>query len=203
MQVFFFGFSLSVIINLTLAYYYRHDPILKSAPRWVKIPTWLRYLAVGGLLTGLAGVNPNITNIPRLILFALLTLPAITDLETRYLPPDTYTYSAVLVSLATHAYLAGFDGFTAALLAEILCFVVATLSVVMLRATDPGDIKVMMQFGAASGSLDVVVTALLCQSLLLLIGALGYWLYRRRWPRSLPLASLLWAGLGLAWGIGL
>jgi len=201
-SLFCISLILSAGINQTANYYYWHDPILRSAPRLVKVPTWLRYVGVAGLMILFAYLDPTTITIPRLILFALFTLPALTDFETRYLPPDTYTYSAVLSSLALQTCVNGIDGLTQALLAETLCFVLATLSVITLRATDPGDIKVMMQFGAACGTLNTVFWALLSQSLLLLVLALGYWLFRRRWLRALPLATLLWAGLGLAWGLG-
>lgn len=93
--------------------------------------------------------------------FALFTTSAATDLETKYLPPDAFTYGSVVIGLAVCFSTGGWVGLRHGLIAQAACFALWTLGVAFFRLCDAGDIKLAMQFGAVCGSLPNVGLALM------------------------------------------
>jgi hypothetical protein len=83
-----------------------------------------------------------------LIALVLFAISALMDLETRAIPPDAYTYTAMAICSLTSYTHAGLDGMLHALVAQALCY---GLTVVAIRYTgmmSGGDIKLAMHFGA-------------------------------------------------------
>jgi hypothetical protein len=120
--------------------------------------------AVCSLGFGLLGCfNPSVL---PLIAFTLFSVTAATDLETRRIPPDWFTYGSVLVLSALAWMAGGVPGLRDVIVAQTLCFVGMVLAVVLARAASPGDIKVLMQYGATCGSLPVVMAGLLVETFL-------------------------------------
>jgi len=91
------------------------------------------------------------------LLFALFSISAATDFETKTLPPDAFLFSAVIVGVIVHGSLNQGPSLQQAILAQAFCFAVVTLGVALFNICDSGDIKLAMQFGAASGSLPHVL----------------------------------------------
>jgi hypothetical protein len=113
---------------------------------------------------GLLGlVNPSVV---ALIALALFSVTAATDFETRRIPPDWFTYGSVVVLCGLGFAVGGLSGFRDVVVAQALCFAVMVLAVVLARAASPGDIKVLMQYGAACGSLPAVIVGLIAETLL-------------------------------------
>lgn len=88
------------------------------------------------------------------LLFALFSISAATDLETKMLPPDGFLFSAVIVGVIAHGLSNQGPSLQQAILAQAFCFAVVTLGVALFNVCDSGDIKLALQFGAASGSLQ-------------------------------------------------
>jgi hypothetical protein len=101
-----------------------------------------------------------------LIALALFSVTAATDFETHRIPPDWFTYGAVILLSALGFVPGGLLGFRDVVVAQALCFVAMVLSVVLAHAASPGDIKVLMQYGASCGSLPAVVVGLIAETAL-------------------------------------
>lgn len=131
---------------------------------------------------------------------ALFSVTAATDLESRRIPPDAFTYCAVALACALDWASGGAFGLRDVIVAQALCFAAMVLAVMFFNAADAGDVKVLMHFGAACGSLTVVgagivvETALRVLVLLVALGLRGRPALRLR----LPHAPFAWAGLVLA-----
>jgi hypothetical protein len=97
---------------------------------------------------------------------ALFSVTAATDFETHRIPPDWFTYGAVILLSALGFVPGGLLGFRDVVVAQALCFVAMVLSVVLAHAASPGDIKVLMQYGASCGSLPAVVVGLIAETAL-------------------------------------
>lgn len=159
--------------------------------RTFRIARWSVSSLVLALLSGFG------LTAPVLIAIALFTVTAATDFECRTLPPDWFIYGAVVAGVLAHGLSGGLDGLATAAATQAMCFALTTISVLVLRNTDPGDIKAMMQFGAACGSLSVMLVTVLGQAAVSAAVVSVAWLFTRRIPRHLPLATLMWAGLVL------
>lgn len=105
--------------------------------------------------------NPSVF---ALIALAFFSVTAATDFETHRIPPDWFTYGAVIVLSALAFVAGGLPGFRDVVVAQALCFVIMVLAVVLVRAASPGDIKVLMQYGASCGSLPAVMVGLLAET---------------------------------------
>ena len=88
-----------------------------------------------------------------IVVFALFSVTAATDFETRLLPADVFIYGCVVASLFMGYLSRGVLGFRDVLVTQAICFGITTLSVAIFGFMDSGDIKMAMQFGAACGSL--------------------------------------------------
>lgn len=133
--------------------------------------------------------------VPRLVAAGLMTVTAATDFECRILPPDAFVYGAAAAGCAATLAAGGAPGLVDAVATQAVCFALTTLSVLLFRATDPGDIKAMMQFGAACGSMPSLAQAVLAQAAVSAVAVLALRVRTGRWPARLPLATLAWAGL--------
>lgn len=163
----------------------------------------LRWLMMSAGLLALAVVHVPVN---RMLAFALFSVTAATDFETRLLPPDTYTYGSVIVGIAL-ASVSGPLGFRDAVVAQALCFAVVTLSVAFFGGIDSGDIKMAMQFGAVGGSLWVVGISVLMMAVVAAAIPASIFILRclQRQPLRLaaaevahlsaPLAAIAWVGL--------
>ncbi len=173
---------------------------LTPKQRTLRILRWLM-LSVG--LLALAAMH---VSVHHTLAFALFSVTAATDFETRLLPPDRYTYGCVIVGIAL-ASVSGTLGFRDAVVAEAICFAVVTLSVAFFDGIDSGDIKMAMQFGAACGSLSVVGISVLMMAVVAALIPASIFILRclQRQPLRLaaaevahlsaPLAAIAWVGL--------
>lgn len=91
--------------------------------------------------------------------FALFSISASTDFETKMLPPDWFIFGSVIFGITTYGLADGWFGVQRAILAQAFCFGMVTLGVAFFNVCDSGDIKLAMQFGAACGSLTHVLQA--------------------------------------------
>jgi hypothetical protein len=103
------------------------------------------------ILVGATGVSPI-----RLLLVALFGVSASTDLETCYLPPDWFVYGATVAGCVGGYALGGVSGLRDAVVAQAVCFTVMMYGILLAGVADSGDIKLLMQYGAACGALPVV-----------------------------------------------
>lgn len=135
--------------------------------RSLRIMRWIVCMAGFGLV-GLFNPSPI-----ALLALALFTVTAATDLETRHIPPDWFTYGSV-VALCLVAFVSeGLSALRDVVVAQALCFVAMVLAVVLARAASAGDIKVLMHYGASCGSLPAVMIGLIAETTLRL-GLLVY-----------------------------
>jgi hypothetical protein len=215
MLVFALGLSLSanvgaeVLLAMEMRRPYRsldhHQRILRVA-RWVAC-------SMGFLLLGCFNASVIV-----LIAFALFSVTAATDLETCRIPPDGFTYGSVLILIALAFVAGGLPKLRDVVVAQAMCFLVMVLAVTFARAASPGDIKVLMQYGATCGSLPVVMAGLLAETVLrlgLLVCIVGHALWVKNNRRGaitrglhmrLPHAPVAWMGVlaaliaqGLGW----
>jgi hypothetical protein len=167
----------------------------------LRLTRWVA-CSIGFLLVGCFNASVTV-----LIAFALFSVTAATDLETHRIPPDGFTYGSVLL-LITLAFVAGgLPKLRDVVVAQAMCFVVMVLAVVFARAASPGDIKVLMQYGATCGSLSVVMAGLITETVLrlgLLICILGRAMRMKSDRRGaitrglhmrLPHAPVAWVGV--------
>lgn len=108
-------------------------------------------------------VNPSSV---ALIALALFSVTAATDFETHRIPPDWFTYGSVLVLCGLGFAVGGLSGFRDVVVAQAVCFAAMVLAVVLARAASPGDIKVLMQYGASCGSLPAVMVGFIVETVL-------------------------------------
>jgi hypothetical protein len=115
-----------------------------------RIVRWV-VCVVGFLLVGL--FHPSV---PRLLLLEMFSVSASTDFETSFLPPDWFVYGSTLAGLAVGFFDGGVAGLRDAVVAQAVCFAMMVFAVLLANAADSGDIKLLMQYGAACGSLSAV-----------------------------------------------
>jgi hypothetical protein len=120
---------------------------LTTARKRLRVLRWIAGLC-GLVIVGLFDPPPA-----RLAVLALFSVSAATDLETQYLPPDWFVYGAVAAGIAGGFAVNGLAGLRDAAVAQAVCFVVMTAGVLFAGIADSGDIKLLMQYGAACGSL--------------------------------------------------
>jgi hypothetical protein len=133
---------------------------LDRSQRRLRVLRWVICITGFGLL---GFFNPSVV---ALIALASFSVTAATDFETRRIPPDWFTYGSVLVLCGLGFAVGGLSGFRDVVVAQALCFVAMVLAVVLARAASPGDIKVLMQYGASCGSLPVVMVGFIAETLL-------------------------------------
>lgn len=131
------------------------QPFARLSPsrQRIRLLRWV-LSSIGCLALGLEQVSTQ-----QQALFALFSVSAATDLETKVLPPDWFLFGSVMICLATYGWANGWLGLQRAILAQAFCFGVVTLGVALFNVCDSGDIKLAMQFGAACGSLTHVLQA--------------------------------------------
>ena len=183
------GLLSNVAADLILAWRYRSSFSLDSATRKrVRMLRWV--IAIAGLCLGhVFGLAPL-----QLVVLSLLSVTAGTDFEHLRLPPGAFLYAATVAGVCAAYWLYGLPGLQHALLAQAVWFALMTLSVMLLRRTAGGDIKVMMQYGAACGSLSISLIGMLLASAIMIPISLIYWLHHRRPIPRTPLAPLVWLG---------
>jgi hypothetical protein len=187
------GVIANVVADLVLATRYRNSFALNSSTQTIKRAVrWVAAIA-GLCVTQTYGLAPE-----QIILVGLLTVTAATDFEHLRLPPSWFLYAATIAGVVI-AYVAhGLIGLHHAILAQAIWFALMTLSVMLLRRTAGGDIKVVMQYGSACSSLPVSILGMLIASSVMFPISLIYWLkFRRSIPRT-PLAPLTWLGAIIA-----
>lgn len=193
------GLGMGLAANLAAEAFLAHDAHMRlpfasldRRQRAARLARW------GVLCVALAMLAWLGTPLHTLVLIALLGITAATDAECRVLPPDAFVYGAAAAGVLAHGFASGLPALADAAIAQAMCFSLTTLSVLLFRNTDPGDIKAMMQFGAACGSLPAVFSAVMGQALVAAVLVAFAFVIARRVPRQLPLATLAWAGLVLA-----
>jgi hypothetical protein len=183
------GLLANLAVDLILARRYRSSFALDTpARKTVRILRWI--IAIFGLClahaVGLASL--------QILVIGLLTVTAGTDVEHLRLPPSPFIYAATLAGVLTAYWVNGVAGLQHAIVAQAVWFALMTLSVMLLRRTAGGDIKVVMQYGAACGSLSISFIGMLLASSVMIPFSLIYWLrHHRPIPRT-PLAPLVWLG---------
>jgi hypothetical protein len=183
----------SLLANLTadriLATRYRISFTLDTTDR--RVVRALRWLltTLGLVAATLAGLS-----LWQLVVLGLLAVSAGTDLEHLRLPPSAYIYTATVIGVVAAFLQTGWDGAREAIVAQTVWFALMTLTVMLLRRTAGGDIKLMMQYGAACGNLPLSLIGMIIASGVMIPISLIYWLrFRRAIPRT-PLAPLAWLG---------
>ena len=126
---------------------------LSPAHQRIRVLRWV-LSSIGCLVLGLWQVS-----IQQQVLFAMFSISAATDLETKLLPPDWFLFGPIFICFATYGWVNGWPGLQRAILAQAFCFGAVTLGVAFFNVCDSGDIKLAMQFGAACGSLTHVLQA--------------------------------------------
>lgn len=164
----------------------------------------MRWIACAAGFVLVSFFNPSVI---ALIALALFSVTAATDFETHRIPPDWFTYGAVVVLSALGFVAGGLPGFRDVIVAQALCFVITVFAVVLARAASSGDIKVLMQYGASCGSLPAVMVGLFAETVLRL-GLVLWIVTQAMWVREdrrgalacglhirLPHAPVAWFGL--------
>ncbi len=123
---------------------------LNKSERIIRILRWL--LCWFGLFIAYHIIPSPLHLLP----LTLFSISAATDLETKFLPPDTFLYSSVLIGCGVAFLTNGPNGLCIAIATQAICFALWTLGVAFFNLCDAGDIKLSMQFGAACGSLASV-----------------------------------------------
>ncbi len=163
LPVFALGLSLSanvgaeVLLGMEMRRPYRS---LNLRRRMLRLARWVA-CSLGFLLLACFNASAIV-----LIAFALFSVTASTDLETQRIPPDGFIYGAVSILIALAFITGGLTSLRDIVVAQAMCFVVMVLAVAFARAASPGDIKVLMQYGATCGSLPVVIGGLLAETVL-------------------------------------
>jgi prepilin signal peptidase PulO-like enzyme (type II secretory pathway) len=200
-----FGLSANIAAELLLVIDLKH-PLASLDPthRRMRVVRWLACMA-GSLLIGFINPSPA-----KLILFALFSVSAATDFETSLLPPDWFIYGATLAGLAAGFITGGLPGLRDTVVAQAVCFAFMVLAVLLANAADSGDIKLLMQYGAACGSLYGVGIGIASEFAvrfgILVVAFLGLWFVRRSGTAAFrdlsqlrtPHGPIAWIGLALA-----
>lgn len=188
--------ELFLALDMKLAFA-RLDP----CGRRLRIMRWIICLAGFGFVSLF---DPSPIALLALVLFSIT---AATDLETRRIPPDWFTYGSVVALCLAAFFSGGLLALRDVVVAQALCFVAMVLAIVLARAASAGDVKVLMQYGAACGSLPAVMLGLIAETALrlalfagIVVRALGVHGDRRaaltRGLRvRLPHAPVAWVGV--------
>ena len=188
---------IGLVANLTavfvLATRYRTSFQLGTSAR--KIKRGMRWVvSVAGLvIASMLGLT-----LLQIFVLGLLTVTAATDFEHQRLPPSWFLYTATIIGVIAATFTAGWIGLRNAVIAQAIWFALMTLTVMLLRRTAGGDIKVVMQYGAACGNLPISILGMLIASGIMLPISLGYWLIYHRSIQRTPLAPLTWIGAIIA-----
>ena len=105
-------------------------------------------------LTLLALASPLTTL--QLILATLFAVTTAADFECKRLPWDWFLYGSVIVGMAVGYWTRGWPGFRDVVIAQAILFAAMTLTVIFLGRTAGGDIKMMMQYGAACSNVALL-----------------------------------------------
>ena len=196
------GTAANVVAELFLAIDLHHPYRLLSVP--AKRLRWARWLLCpsGLFLAGLFNQSPfALTNL------ALFTVTAATDLETKCIPPDWFTYGCVVLAGVLGLVANGVVGLRDVVVAQAICFAIMVTAVIFAHAAAGGDVKVLMQYGASCGtlSLDVVGIAVETAVRVVIITFASIWAiaHGRHWHRTvhnvlhmrLPHAPVAWLGV--------
>ncbi len=130
-----------------------------------------------------------------LIALALFSVTAATDLETKRIPPDWFSYGCVVLLCAMGFATGGMAGLRDGVVAQAMCFVAMVFAIVFARAASPGDVKVLMHYGATCGTLPAVGVGIIAETLAR-IGVLVMCIMMMR-LRGKPLRTSLHRGLHL------
>jgi hypothetical protein len=141
-------------------------------------------------------------SIPQLTLAALFAVTAATDFECKRLPWDWFLYGSVIAGIGVGFVERGWLGFRDAVIAQAILFAAMTLTVIFLRQTAGGDIKLMMQYSAACGHVTTAMLGIVVSGLAMLLISLTYRLITRRTLTKVPLAPATWVGLVGAFLLG-
>ena len=133
-------------------------------------------------------------NTPQLILATLFSITAATDFECKRLPWDWFLYGSVIAGIGVAYGSHGWLGFRDAVIAQAILFAAMTLTVIFLRQTAGGDIKMMMQYGAACGNITLAMTGIVISGLAMLAVSLIFRLITHRPLTRVPLAPTTWIG---------
>ena len=205
--------GLGMLANLLTEYFLSDDlqlPFfrLESAGQRFRIVRW------GIVLVGMLGLGLAQISLSGLLIMALLTVTAATDLETKFLPPDRFVYGSTVFGVLSAWFTHGSMGLRDAVIAQGFCFAVVTLGVALFNVCDSGDIKLAMQFGAACGSLALIAQAAFwtwIAACLLFAFQLGRYRLQNSWRSAFkqaaqyrpPEGPLLWCGLMVAVALAL
>lgn len=158
-----FCICLAVIANVgadlfLLADHHLSYRSLPAKAKRLRLARWV--LCVAGLLVaGLVNHSPFV-----LINLALFTITAATDLETKRIPPDWFTYGCVVLACAFGYVTGGVPGLRDVVAAQAICFAIMVTAVLFARAASGGDVKVLMQYGASCGSLPYVIIGIFVET---------------------------------------
>ncbi len=195
-----FGLAANVMADVILRVRYRTTFVLDTATKRMKHR--LRWVACFAALL-MAALALHMTAL-RLLLLALFSVTAATDFEHKRLPWDWFLYGSTALGIVVGFWESGPTGFRDAVIAQAIFFGMMTLTVVISGSAAGGDIKMMMQYGAASGHIVLAMAGLL-------LGTLACWVPLRlfqffatasRKSQPLPLTVPMWVGLLLSFAIG-
>lgn len=145
------GLLSNVMAELFLAFELKRPfTVLDRVHKRIRLIRWLICM-IGFLLIGLFHPSPL-----RLSLLALFSVSAATDFETTYLPPDWFVYGSTMAGLLVGYMTGNVIGLRDAVVAQAVCFAMLVFAVLLANAADSGDVKLLMQYGTACGSLVAV-----------------------------------------------
>ena len=155
--------ALALTANLLASWFIRRDQSITAPANQDELCSRvLRWCACAGGLAALA-----VWGLPLHTLFvlALFSVSAAADYETHLIPPDAYVFGCVLLNVLLAGVVDGASALRETVVAQAFCFAIVTLGVALFGLCESGDIKLAMQFGAACGSLPMVM-----------LSAAGIWL---------------------------
>ncbi len=183
------GLLANLVADAILATRYRGSFALDTPLRNLK--RWLRWgISLFGLWAAHMLCGPR--SIAQLALLGLLTITAATDFEHLRLPPSWFMYAATVAGVFVATQSLGVEGFVQSVGTQAIWFALMTLTVMLLRRTAGGDIKVMMQYGALCGTVANSLIGMLAASAVMIPISLVYALIHRRSIGRTPLAPLAW-----------
>lgn len=122
--------------------------------------TLVRWLGNFGAFVTLAFATRSVWSVITLV---PLAVSSATDLESRRVPPDAFTYGSAVMLLAAALVFGGPEAFRDMAVAQVIAFAtgifLATFGVMA-----GGDVKLLMQWGCACGALPVLFASFLVQT---------------------------------------
>jgi hypothetical protein len=126
---------------------------LNQRKLWLRLGRWLAMIA--GCVVALGTSDPTEAH-ARMIGVALFGVVAGCDLESSHVPPDWYTIGGTVGMVCAWGLAGGVKRMGDAALAQAFCYGIMVFGITVFRVAAGGDIKLMMQYGAALGAIPAV-----------------------------------------------